>query len=222
MFPQSAQQVCLVTVVAIAVSVKTRRCATMWVELVPVRWDGLEPSVKSVREASSFLKQSCLHNLYVLITVFTSACFSMSSRFLRTGLPGEVFVSKRWKLWSRHRGLFLSCWVDRSVLQPEWVTGAPHRVKIIIGLDITVVLWQICEIRAQVVCITAFLECKTGTSLWGGTTTRLVPELFGKTQPVTRGKAPTWCSPCCCPYHLPHSGISTFDQQSSWRGNDFV
>ncbi len=51
-FPQSAQQVCLVLVVAIGVSVTTRRCATTWAELVPARLDGLEPSVRSVREAS--------------------------------------------------------------------------------------------------------------------------------------------------------------------------
>lgn len=56
-------------------------------------------------------------------------CFSLSSGFLRAGLPGKVFVSQRWELWSHQRSLFLSCWLGWSILQPEWVTGAPQNVS---------------------------------------------------------------------------------------------
>lgn len=52
-FPQSVLQVCLVSAVAIGVSVTTRRCATTSAELAPVRSAGLELSVKNVRETKA-------------------------------------------------------------------------------------------------------------------------------------------------------------------------
>lgn len=46
---------------------------------------------------SSLIPSASSSTEYV-ITVFTSVCFSVSSGFLRAGLPGEVFVSKWWEL----------------------------------------------------------------------------------------------------------------------------
>ncbi len=93
-------------------------------------------------------------------SLYICVCFSVSSGFLRTGLPGEVFVSKRRELWPRQRSLFLSCWLDRSVLQPEWVTDAWQKVIELTGAGVTPVLWKRGGIRGsdglyQNICVAA-------------------------------------------------------------------
>lgn len=68
--------------------------------------------------------------VYMLLTgSHLCVCFSVSSGFLWAGLPGKVFVSERWELWCCQRSLLLYRWLDRSLLQPKWVTGAKQRVQ---------------------------------------------------------------------------------------------
>lgn len=112
--------------------------------------------------------------------------FSVPSGFLRTGLPEEMFVFERRELWPHKWSLFLSCWLDWSILQPEWVTGAPQKVIKSTGAGVTPVLWKKGGIRGsdgsyQDICVAASKHREhlcNADSQWNKNTL----ELFGKIQ----------------------------------------